>query len=111
MASLALVSKYGMPPLDWQNAMARFDETFISRLARCHVILESWKQYHALALLYIHLVAEHDLLAVSLVLGRVVLAQARLTKGKLSGSIGLAWIKNSSLQLSRVSKLLELLTS
>jgi hypothetical protein len=30
MASLALVSKYGIPPLDWQNAIARFDETFVS---------------------------------------------------------------------------------
>jgi hypothetical protein len=34
-----------------------------------------------------------------------------LTKGKLSGSLGEAWIKNSSLQLSNVSKLLELFTS
>jgi hypothetical protein len=25
MASLALVSKYGIPPLDWQNAWARFE--------------------------------------------------------------------------------------
>lgn len=33
------------------------------------------------------------------------------TKGKLSGSMGLAWIRNSSLQLSRVSKLLALFTS
>lgn len=36
---------------------------------------------------------------------------AKLTKGKLSGSLGEAWIKNSSLQLSNVSKLFELLTS
>ncbi len=36
---------------------------------------------------------------------------AQLTKGKFSGSRGLACIKNSSLQLSKVSKLLELLTS
>jgi hypothetical protein len=26
MASLALVSKYGMPPFDWQKVMARLDE-------------------------------------------------------------------------------------
>lgn len=26
MASLALVSKYGIPPFDWQKVMARFDE-------------------------------------------------------------------------------------
>jgi hypothetical protein len=70
-----------------------------------------YRTYHALALLYIHLVAEHDLLDVSPVLDRISLIQVKLTKGKLSGSIGLAWIKNSSLQLSRVSKLLELLTS
>ena len=90
MASLALVSKYGIPPLDWQNAMARFDETFASRLAHCNIAPESSSTYHALALLYIHLVAEHDLLAVSVVFDRVFLLQTRLTKGKLSGSIGLA---------------------
>jgi hypothetical protein len=28
MASFALVSKYGIPPLDWQKAMARFDEIY-----------------------------------------------------------------------------------
>jgi hypothetical protein len=33
------------------------------------------------------------------------------TNGKLSGSMGLAWTRNSSRQLSNVSKLLELLTS
>jgi hypothetical protein len=33
------------------------------------------------------------------------------TNGKLSGSIGLAWTRNSSRQLSSVSKLFELLTS
>ena len=49
-----------------------------------------YRTYHALALLYIHLVAEHDLLAVSVVFDRVFLLQTRLTKGKLSGSIGLA---------------------
>lgn len=26
MASLALVSKYGIPPFDWQNVIARLDE-------------------------------------------------------------------------------------
>lgn len=35
----------------------------------------------------------------------------RTTKGKFSGSWGLAWMRNSSLQLSSVSKLFELLTS
>ena len=39
------------------------------------------------------------------------LSRGSLTKGKLSGSLGEAWIKNSSRQLSRASKLLELLTS
>src|SRR5277367_3524562 len=34
-----------------------------------------------------------------------------LTNGKLSGSLGDAWIKNSSRQLSSVSKLFELFTS
>ena len=33
------------------------------------------------------------------------------TKGKLSGSLGLAWIKNSSLQLSRDLKVLGAVTS
>jgi hypothetical protein len=52
--------------------------------------LECFKTYHALALLYIHLVAEHDLLAVSILLDCFFLTQVRLTKGKLSGSMGLA---------------------
>jgi hypothetical protein len=50
--------------------------------------LECFKTYHALALLYIHLVAEHDLLTVSILLH--LSTQVRLTKGKLSGSMGLA---------------------
>lgn len=29
MASFALVSKYGIPPFDWQNAMARFEEIWV----------------------------------------------------------------------------------
>jgi hypothetical protein len=49
-----------------------------------------YRTYHALALLYIHLVAEHNLLGVSPILIRVFLIQVELTKGKLSGSIGLA---------------------
>ena len=33
------------------------------------------------------------------------------TKGKFSGSLGLAWIRNSSLQLSKVLKVLGAVTS
>lgn len=37
MASLALVSKYGTPPFDWQNVIARFVE--ITRLLSSTSIL------------------------------------------------------------------------
>lgn len=69
----------------------------------------SFRRDHPLALFHINLVAEDDL-------HRRSAAGPRsgcfvLTKGKFSGSRGLAWIRNSSLQLSSVSKLFELLTS
>jgi hypothetical protein len=73
-ASFALVSKYGIPPLAWQNACALF-ELIILLLSSTSTLLPS------------------------------------TTNGKLSGSIGLAWIRNSSRHESRVSKDLELLTS
>jgi hypothetical protein len=59
IASLALVSKYGMPPLDWQKVMARFDEicSTISK-TRVHMIKPT---HHALALLHINLVANDNL--------------------------------------------------
>lgn len=49
--------------------MARFDETFVSQLVGRHFVMGPRKTYHALALLNIDLVAEHDLLVVSLALG------------------------------------------
>ena len=69
-----------------------------------------WKKYHSLAFLHIDLVADDHLVLVS-VLQQSRQAKKSLTKGKFSGSIGLACIKNSSRQLSSVSKLLELFTS
>jgi hypothetical protein len=65
--------------------------------------------YHSLILLDIDLVAKHDLLTDQEFISRK--GEICLTNGKLSGSLGEAWIRNSSLQLSSVSKLLELLTS
>jgi hypothetical protein len=61
MASFALVSKYGIPPLDWQKVMARFDEI-------CAIVSFGSKQahkenpYHSFALLNIDLVADYNLL-------------------------------------------------
>ena len=60
IASLALVSKYGMPPFDWQKVMARFDEIckfhepFVS-----HIDIEV--AHHPLAFFLIDLVADNDL--------------------------------------------------
>lgn len=66
--------------------------------------------YHSLILFDINLVAKYNLILGQHSVAIRVLAML-LTNGKLSGSLGEAWIRNSSLQLSRVSKLLELLTS
>jgi hypothetical protein len=109
MASFALVSKYGIPPLDWQKVMARFDEI-------CAIVSFMFKQahkenpYHSFALLNINLVADYDLLESAWATPWSHERKAH-TNGKLSGSIGLACTRNSSLQLSNVSKLFELLTS
>lgn len=65
IASLALVSKYGMPPLDWQKAMARFPvicSTISTPYSRSPAKSSA---YHSLRLLHIHLVAEHHLCLVS----------------------------------------------
>lgn len=65
--------------------------------------------YHPLALLNINLVSKHDLISASV---RFLLSSlGPLTNGKLGGSLGEAWIRNSSLQLSSASKLLALFTS
>jgi hypothetical protein len=66
--------------------------------------------YHASALLDINLVTDDNLIHIRNVSCDPA-TEVRRTNGKLSGSIGLACTRNSSLQLSRVSKLLELLTS
>src|SRR3954451_20117216 len=57
MASLALVSKYGIPPLDWQNAWARFEKIWrvSSRL------VNGRSAYHSLSLFHIDLVPDDDL--------------------------------------------------
>lgn len=52
--------------------MARFDETFVSQSVHNHLTFKSYKTNHALALLHIHLVAEHDLLPVSVVFDRAL---------------------------------------
>lgn len=79
------------------------------RLAESH---GAFRGDHPLALLHIDLVPQHDLqFAVSSASIGMPPLEWSLTKGKLSGSLGLAWIRNSSLQLSKASKLFELLTS
>jgi hypothetical protein len=60
MASFALVSKYGMPPFDWQKAWARFDEIYIL-VSNCEA-RKRVQTHHSLALLDINLVADNDLL-------------------------------------------------
>lgn len=77
------------------------------RLAESHC---SFWRYHSLILLHIDFVTQHDL-EISFNEHSLISAKDELTKGKFSGSLGLACIKNSSLQLSKVSKLFELLTS
>lgn len=91
MASLAEVSKYGIPPLDWQKVMARFVEIF----------------HLSAPILKPPFTSQHT----TLLLSSTSILLPNTTNGKLSGSRGEAWIKNSSLQLSSASKLLELLTS
>lgn len=80
------------------------------RLAERHRAL---RRDHALALLDIDLVPENHLRKPPLARHAHLTRRRDLerTKGKLSGSRGDAWIRNSSLQLSSASKLLELLTS
>jgi hypothetical protein len=60
MASFALVSKYGMPPFDWQKAWARFDEICV-HVSNCGP-RDKGPTHHSLALLHIDLVADNDLL-------------------------------------------------
>lgn len=98
-----------MPPLELQKAMARFVEIWWNNQPCRHCLIGS-HPYHALALLHIDFVADDDLLQYQSSV--LVYSGARShTNGKLSGSMGLAWMRNSSRQLSSVSKLLALLTS
>lgn len=105
-------------PLRWSRSKVSHPLTgrTIARVSTrsMHVSIPSYAQcqrqtHHSLALLHIDLVAYYDLYAISLVPPKPL--SGIHTNGKVSGSIGLACIKNSSLQLSRVSKLLELFTS
>lgn len=66
--------------------------------------------YHPLVLLHINLITQNNLHC-SVIAIHLEGPDWILTKGKFSGSLGLACIKNSSRQLSSVSKLFELLTS
>lgn len=98
MASLALVSKYGMLFLLWHQAWALLvvtceDEEQIVHLSRCAVgdDVIVWAMPTCL-------------------FSRSILLPST-TKGKFSGSRGLAWIRNSSLQLSSVLKVLGAVTS
>jgi hypothetical protein len=61
MASFALVSKYGIPPLDWQKAIARFDGICYLSLDSMLQARKTWKIYHTLALFHIDLVTNNNL--------------------------------------------------
>lgn len=98
MASLALVSKYGMLFLLWHQAWALLvvtceDEEQIIHLSHCTVV-EDIIIWPMLTCLF----------------SKSILLPST-TKGKFSGSRGLAWIRNSSLQLSSVLKVLGAVTS
>jgi hypothetical protein len=60
MASLALVSKYGIPPLAWQKVIARFDVILCMVLAPQSVDYGR-VTYHSLVLLHVNLVSENNL--------------------------------------------------
>jgi hypothetical protein len=76
----------------------------------CRAVYVSFSlSYHSFALFHVYLVAEDDLCLLASI--AILTWGTSRTKGKLSGSIGLACTRNSSLQLSNVSKLFELLTS
>lgn len=113
MASLALVSKYGISPLDWQKVMARLFEICRTVSTLAHSAPKNGHAYHSLALVHVNLVANNDLHIINQQSSPIITPATggQLTKGKLSGSRGDAWIRNSSRQLSRASKLFALLTS
>jgi hypothetical protein len=60
IASFALVSKYGIPPFDWQKVMARLEEilNLISIVVKAPVSIST---YHSLVLFHINLVSKHNL--------------------------------------------------
>ncbi len=60
IASFALVSKYGIPPLDWQKVMARFDDIY-KLYVNVFLVRTISYTYHSLILLYINLIAKHNL--------------------------------------------------
>jgi hypothetical protein len=72
--------------------------------------MNMYHTHHPFAFLNIDLVADYDL-PESVPISFMAIHQNPPTNGKLSGSMGLACTRNSSLQLSSVSKLLELFTS
>jgi hypothetical protein len=107
MASFALVSKYGIPPFDWQKVMARLDEIYRPCQQPCYSV-------NASTLTILLLSSTSILLPMTTCPCQYTTSisdPSSHTNGKLSGSMGLACTRNSSRQLSSVSKLLELLTS
>lgn len=97
MASLALVSKYGMLFLLWHQAWALLVVT-----------CEDEEQIIHLSLTVVEDVGVWPML--TCLFSKSILLPST-TKGKFSGSRGLAWIRNSSLQLSSVLKVLGAVTS
>lgn len=129
IASLALVSKYGMLFLLWHQACARLVVTWnTKKMVRlktsgktsysCFIKPFVWQINNTCHTFSIKddasltwcntsgtVTFEHTCL-----FSKSILLPST-TKGKFSGSRGLAWIKNSSLQLSRVLKVLGAVTS
>jgi hypothetical protein len=61
IASFALVSKYGIPPLDWQKVIARLDEIWKEFLVIRKPKKKRGFAYHALILLHVNFISKYDL--------------------------------------------------
>ncbi len=84
----------------------------LDKLVTVQILMSCRSTHHSLALVDINLVANDNLQNDRLALFHPTDSAARPpTNGKLGGSRGEAWIRNSSRQLSRASKLFALLTS
>lgn len=96
-----------MPPLELQKAMARFVEIYSPVSLDLHT--SNW--CHTMRLLSSTSILLPMTTCSASVCSYDYQHGGLRTNGKLSGSMGLAWMRNSSRQLSSVSKLFALFTS